>query len=116
MHISGEDEFGIFAGSRDNRLDFVGREVLSFVHNKDDIRQGATPNVGQWRHQYFLVGHHLINLLEVAIALAKLVLDELQVVPKGLHVGIDFLLGIAGQKSDVAVAQEGRWDVPGRSA
>ena len=83
----------------------MGREVLSLVHDKDDVGQAASPDVSQWTYGDFALRPHLLNRTEFPLILTKLAFDEIEVVPQRLHVRVHLVFSIAWQKTKVFVAE-----------
>ena len=88
-NIPGKNDLGIFAGPGNDGLDFVGRKVLGFIHNKSYIGDAAAADISQrGDYQFFIfdgIGDHLVFLVPFAV----LVLDEFQVIPQRFHVWIE---------------------------
>ena len=63
LDVSGEDDLRPFPGPRDDGLDFVGRQVLGFVDDKEHPLQAAAADVGQGRDDEFFRFQHLPNTL-----------------------------------------------------
>ena len=81
------------------------RQVLGLVNNENHVGQRTATDVRQWRDLNLALGLHVLDGPRLALVGAKLVLDEVQVVEQGLHVGVDLFLSVARQKTQVLVAQ-----------
>jgi len=83
----------------------VRGEVLGFVDDKKDIGEAAAPDVGQGGNHQAVVFLKFLDPLVFRTAGIKYMFDDPQVIIKGLHIGVDFLHGIARQETQIAVAQ-----------
>ncbi len=103
--VTGENDLGPFTCPRNNCFDLMRREILGFIHNEVDLLQAATANVCERRDEQLFVFEHLLNLLALAVFIAVLVTDNIQVVVQRLHIWIKLGLNIARKEAEVAVAK-----------
>lgn len=105
VDIAGEYDFGVVAGAGDDGFDFVRGEVLGFVDDEEDVGEAATANVSEGGYEDFFVFDHFVDGFGFFVFFVPLVFDEFEVVPEGLHVGVDFGFHVAGEVSDVFVGE-----------
>ena len=103
--VSGKDNFRVFPRPRYDGFDFMGSQVLGFVHDKKDVGQGSATNISEGLDDQFFLVDQLGDFLKLLVCFLKLVLDKLQVVPKRLHIGVELGLDVARQVADVLVGQ-----------
>ncbi len=105
MYVSREDDLRVLTGPGDDGLDFVGCEILGLVDDEANVRQAPSAYVRQGRDDQLFKIHHFRDPLILLIGFVVLVLDEFQIVPERLHVGIKLRLDITRQVPDVLVAE-----------
>ncbi len=72
----------------------MGSEVLGLIDDEENIGERPAPNVGKWLDDQFFLIDQLGDFLVFLVRLLVLILDELQVVPKRLHVGVELGLDV----------------------
>jgi hypothetical protein len=86
LDIARQDDFRPLPGTGDDRLDFVGREVLGLVHDEIDPLQTASANVRQRSDFQLLVRDQVLDLV-TSDRLIELLTHHRQIVVERLHVG-----------------------------
>ena len=59
VYVTGEDNFGSFAGTGDDGFYFVRGKVLCFVYNKEGIGEGAAADIGKRADEQLFATEHL---------------------------------------------------------
>ena len=80
-------------------------EVLGLIDDETYVGDAASPDICQRCDHQLFIFHGLRKHLVLLVLFTILALDEFQVVPQWLHVGIKLRLDISGQKPQVLVAQ-----------
>ena len=104
VRIAREDDFGTLAGAGENGFDFVGGEVLGFVHNQKLFGNRTTPNESEWFDLQEPLADHFFVAAPPVFGLAPAVLgakDEVKVIVEGLHPGIEFFGYIPRQVANI---------------
>ena len=112
VDISREHNLGVVSSTCDDRFHLVRRQILRLIHNKENVAQATPTDVGQRRDHQFLLLHHLRDLLKLLIRLLVLILNELQVVPQWLHIGIQLAFDVSWQEPNILVRK--RYDGAGQ--
>ena len=105
LDIAGEHHLGTFSGTGDDGFDFMRGQVLGFVNDAVGFAQASSADEGQGLDDQLSALLHVVQPFQFGGGGRELMLDDVQVVEEGLHVGGYFFLCVAGQEADVFVGQ-----------